>query len=140
MELISGAHIKYQMVYHLEWTPKCRYEIFRKEKYRYDYENILRIIARRWHFEILELAIMPDHVHIVVSVPPSISASKALQILKGGSSYEFFHLHPIFRLRYPKGHLLSAGKFCRTVGNVDLETTRDYVRSQAQQLTLLSFS
>lgn len=82
---------------------------------------------------------MPDHVHMVVAVPPSISLSKALQLLKGGSSYEFFHLHPEFRLRYPKGHLLSPGKFCRSIGDVDLETTKNYVREQAGQSTLQNF-
>lgn len=140
VELVSGAHIKYQLVYHLQWVPKCRYKIFRKEKYRHDYEVILRILAKRYGFEIVELAVMPDHVHIVVMAPPSFSVSKILQILKGGSSYEFFHLHPEFRLRYPKGHLFSPGKFCRSVGSVDLKATTEYVRNQTKQTTLQIFS
>lgn len=140
MELVSGAHIKYQVVYHLQWVPKYRYKIFRKEKYRYDYENVVRLVAKRNRLEILEFAVMPDHVHIVVAAPASISPSRALQLLKGGSSYDFFHLHPEFRLRYPKGHLFSPGKFCRSVGNVDLETTKKYVRDQAQQTSLKDFS
>jgi putative transposase len=139
MELVSGAHIKYQVVYHLQWIPKCRYRIFRKEKYRYDYENILRLVARRHLMEIIELAVMPDHVHVVVSAHPTMSPSKALQLLKGGSSYDFFHLHPEFRLRYLKGHLFAPGKFCRSVGDVDLKTTANYVRNQAQQATLTDF-
>jgi putative transposase len=140
MELVSGAYIKYQLVYHLEWVSKYRYKIFRKERYRYDYDTILRIIAQRHHFEVLELDVMSDHVYMVVAVPPSISLSKALQLLKGGSSYEFFHLHPEFRLRYKTGHLLSPGKFCRSVGDVDLETTKNYVKEQAGQSTLQDFS
>ncbi len=140
MELVSGAHIKYQLVYHLQWIPKCRYKIFRREKYRYDYENILRLVARRHRMEVIEVAVMSDHVHVVVSAHPTISPSKALQLLKGGSSYDFFHLHPEFRLRYPKGHLLAPGKFCRSVGDVDLEKTRSYVREQAGQTTLAGFS
>ncbi len=139
MELVSGAHIKYQLVYHLQWIPKYRFKIFRQEKFRYDYENILRLVARRHGMEIIEAAVMPDHVHVVVSAPPTISPSKALQLLKGGSSFDFFHLHPIFRLRYPKGHLLAPGKFCRSVGDVDLETTKNYVRNQVQQATLGDF-
>jgi len=139
MELVSGAHIKYQLFYHLEWTPKCRYKIFQQEKYKYDYEEILKIVARRHGIDIKEMAVMPDHIHLLVSAPPSMSASKALNLLKGGSSHDFFHLHPIFRKRYPRGHLLSAGKFCRSVGDVDFETTRDYVREQAQQATLDPF-
>ncbi len=139
MELVSGAHIKYQLVYHLQWIPKCRFKIFRQERYRYDYENILKIVARRHGMKILEHAIMPDHVHVVVAAPPTLSVSMALQLLKGGSSYDFFHLHPEFRLRYPKGHLFAPGKFCRSVGSVDLETTKKYVRDQALQSRLGDF-
>lgn len=139
MELVSGAHIKYQMFYHLEWTPKCRYKIFRQEKYKYDYENILKIVARRHGIRIMEMAVMPEHIHLLVSVPPSMSASKVLNLLKGGSSHDFFQLHPEFRLRYKRGHLLSAGKFCRTVGDVDFETTKNYVRDQVKQSKLVRF-
>ena len=139
MELVSGAHIKYQMVYHLQWVPKYRYKIFGKEKYRYDYENILHIVAKRHSMQILELAVMPDHVHAVVSCNAWMPAPKALALLKGASSYDFFHLHPEFRLRYPQGHLFSPGKFCRSVGDVDLEKTKNYVREQAQQATLMGF-
>ena len=139
MELVSGAHIKYQLVYHFERAPKYRYNIFRRDVYRYDYENCLQLVARRHGMTIIQMAVMPDHVHVVISVPPSMSVSKALQLLKGGSSYDFFHLHPEFRLRYMKGHLLSEGKFCRSVGDVDLEATKEYVRKQAEQATLGSF-
>ena len=139
MECESGAHIKYQLVYHLVWIPKYRYQIFTKEKYRYDYEVILRILCQRHGFQIQELAVMPDHIHLLVCVPPSVSLSKALQLIKGGSSHEFFHLHPEFRLRFRKGHLFGPGKFCRSVGSVDLETTTEYVKKQKEQTTLNSF-
>jgi len=139
MECESGAHIKYQLVYHLVWIPKYRYQIFKKEKYRYDYEVILHILCKRHGFQILELAVMPDHIHLVVAVPPTVSLSRALQLIKGGSSFQFFQLHPEFRMRYPKGHLFGPGKFCRSVGNVDLETTQEYVKKQKEQMTLISF-
>ena len=130
MDLNSGAHIKYQMLYHLEWCPKYRYNIFGKEMYRQDYEFCLELVAARHGIQIIEMAVNPEHVHLLVSAPPTMSVSQALQFLKGGSSFEFMHLHEEFRLRYPKGHLLSPGKFCRTVGDVDFETTKDYIRNQ----------
>ncbi|MGI0141844.1 MAG: IS200/IS605 family transposase, partial [Candidatus Micrarchaeales archaeon] len=105
MDLVSGTHIKYQLVYHLQWVPKYRFKIFWNEVYRYDYDTIVRITARRHNIGIIELTVMPDHVHAVVSIPPTMSVSRAAQLLKGASSYEFMNLHPEMRKRYQKGHL-----------------------------------
>ena len=139
-ELVSGAHIKYQATYHLQWVTKYRYKIFQKEKYRYDYENILRVLARVNRIELLEIAVMPYHIHVITPFSPTFSISKIFWILKGISSRQFFLLHPEFKLRYPKGHLFSPGKFARTVGSVDLATTRKYVKDQALQKTLVDFN
>jgi REP element-mobilizing transposase RayT len=67
---------------------------------------------------------MPNHIHLIVDVPPTMSVSEALRLLKGGPSYELFKEKPNFRKRYPRGHLWSPGKFYRTVGDTDIETTR----------------
>ena len=129
-DLVSGAHSVFQCAYHIEWCPKYRFNVFRKEGHKEDMESILQNIAREHDMQIEELAVMPDHVHIVVHVKPNISLAKATQLLKGRSSYEFFKKHPNMRLRYRKGHLWSRGKFYRSVGSVDLETTKQYVRNQ----------
>ena len=141
-DLSSIGHAKGQWTYHIEWCPKYRYNAFRKESNKKDMESILGEIATEYKMSFLELAVMPDHVHVVVQVPPEMSLSKAAQLLKGRSSYEFFRKHPNMRLRYPKGHLWSRGKFYRTVGDVDLETTRSYVRRQddIHQMKLTSFT
>ena len=136
-ELISGAHIKYQAVYHMQWVTKYRYKVFRKEKYKYDYENILYLLAKRYGLKLLDVAVMADHIHVVASFSSSFSVSKVFHILKGASSREFFLLHPEFRLRYPRGHLFSSGKFFRTVSDVDLKTIRKYVQDQILQKNLL---
>ena len=60
----------------------------------------------------------------------NLSASKTLQILKGGSSYLFFKYKEKTRLRYPKGHLWSRGKFASSVGFVQLDVVQNYVRNQ----------
>lgn len=73
---------------------------------------------------------MPDHVHLIAGIPPTMSVSDALRILKGGSAYELFRAKPNFRKRYPKGHFWSSGKFYRSIGDADLEITRNYVRNQ----------
>ena len=128
--LNSVGHAKGQWVYHIEWCPKYRYSLFGKESHKIDMESILRKIVVDYGMKLLELAVMPDHFHTVVEVPPSMSLGKASNLLKGRSAYEFFRKHPNMRLRYPKGHLWGLGKFYRTTGTVDLEKTRWYVRNQ----------
>ena len=76
MNLVSGAHIKYQVVYHLQWCPKYRYNAFRKDVYSYDYEWCVRTVAM-WHgIQIIELSVLPDHIHAMVSAPPDMAPSK----------------------------------------------------------------
>ena len=129
-DLVSGAHALFQCVYHIEWCPKYRFNVLRKQSHRGDMEKILRKIAEEKDMRIEELAVMPDHVHVVVHVKPSMSLGRATQLLKGGSSYEMFRKHPNLRLRYRGGHYWSPGKFYRSVGSVDLEKTKQYVREQ----------
>ena len=129
-DLVSGAHSVFQCVYHIEWCPKYRFNVFRKEGSKNDMEAILQQTAAEHDMKIEELAVMPDHVHMVVHVKPGISLAKATNLLKGRSSYEYFKKHPNLRYRYRKGHMWSRGKFYRSVGSVDLQTTKEYVRNQ----------
>ena len=141
--LVSFSHAKGQLTYHLEWAPKYRYNMFRQEKYIKLCEEILREVADRHGIAIRELSVMPDHVHTIVDIPPAMSVSKALNLLKGASAYELFRRQPKFRLRYTQGHFWSAGKFYRSIGDTDLKTTAEYVRNQRQmhphQTTLMRF-
>jgi putative transposase len=129
-DLVSGAHSVFQCVYHIEWCPKYRFNVLGKPSHKEDMEAILQNIATEHDMQIEELAVMPDHVHIVVHVQPSVSLAYATQLLKGRSSYEFFKKHPNLRKRYWDGHFWSKGKFYRSVGSVDLKTTKEYVKNQ----------
>ena len=129
-DLTSGAHALFQCVYHIEWCPKYRFNVLRKQSHREDLEVILKKIAKEKGMRIEELAVMSDHVHVVVHVKPSMSLGKATQLLKGRSSFEMFRKHPNLRKRYWSGHYWSPGKFYRSVGSVDLKTTKTYVREQ----------
>jgi len=111
--------------------------MFKQEENKKLCEEILREVAKRHKINITELSVMPDHIHTVVGIPPTMSVSKALQLLKGASSRELFRRKPNFRLRYPKGHLWSPGKFYRSVGDTDAETAIQYVRDQRLQQTSL---
>jgi len=130
MELVSGRHSKVQNLYHLEWCPKYRYNMFRDEGNKKLCEDILHEIAERHGIGIFELSVMPDHIHIVVQLPPTMSVSQALHLLKGALSYELFRRQPLFRFRYARGSFWSPGKFYRSVGDTDTATVLEYVRNQ----------
>jgi len=138
MDLISSSHSIGQNLYHLEWCPKYRYNMFKQEENKKLCEEILHEVAKRHKIEITELSVMPDHIHTVVGIPPTMSVSKALQLLKGASSREIFRRKPHFRCRYSEGHFWSPGKFYRSVGDADMDTVLQYVRNQRLQQTSLN--
>ena len=140
MVMNSYKHGVYQNIFHLVWQTKYRYKMLRQDKYRLEIRQILEETAARHKIHFVELAVLSDHVHSLADCPPSMSQTKALNLLKGASSHEFFERHPNFRLRYPKGHFWSPGKGGRTVGDVDQETVIDYVRRQAEQTSLTDFT
>jgi len=113
-----------------EGCPKYRYKIFRKIYYKNLYTICLMEAAKRHQIAFYELNVQPDHIHGVATLPRTMSISRAEQLLKGFASYLFFRLAPEMRLRYPKGHLVSPGKFDTTVGFTDLDTQIAYVRNQ----------
>ena len=121
-----------KIMLHLEWCTKYRYKMFGKIKYKNLIEACIRRSASRNKIKIIEIDIQPEHVHCIVEVDFSTSVSKALQILKGGSSKLFFEFHERARLRYPRGHLWSRGKFATSVGFVQFETVQNYVRNQSE--------
>ena len=82
MELISGSHSVGQNLYHLEWCPKYRYKMFIKEENKKLCEEILKEVAERHKMKIEELSVMLDHIHVVVGIPPTMSVSQALHLLK----------------------------------------------------------
>ena len=84
-------------------------------------EGCIRNVCNKHDIKILVVNVMPEHVHLVVKTSININPDKILQLIKGGSSYLFFRHHPKAKLRYPRGHLWSKGKFMASVGFTDLE-------------------
>jgi putative transposase len=120
-----------QNAYHLVWKPKYAKDPFKFDLVRKDCEQFLNEIAQQYFFEIYELKVMPDHIHLFVEIPPTVSVSKALQLFKGISSFKLFRKHPWLRNHFRSGHFWSPGKFFRSVGNVTAETIQHYI-SQSQ--------
>jgi putative transposase len=122
-------------MWHFEWCTKYRYKMFGKQEYLILINACIRRAASTHEIKIIELSVQPEHVHCVVGIKLNMSPSYAVQILKGVSSRLFFKHHERARLRYPKGHLWSPGKFASSIGFIQLETAKSYVRNQDEHHT-----
>ena len=142
LEMKRYAHKVGVNVHHLEWCTKYRYEMFKQDKYKKLAEEILYETAERHKMLVRELGVMPEHVHVSVECPPSMSQSKALQLLKGNLSYQLFRKQPKFRLRYPQGHFFSPGACANSTGYTTVDVIDNYVRNQQDihQLSLTTFT
>jgi len=127
------AHGVGTLMFHLQWCTKYRYKMFRKPETAKLLEACIRRAASRNGIKIIELNVQPEHVHCIVLVKFSLSVSKVLQILRGGSAKLFFEHKEKARLRYPRGHLWSRGKFASSVGFVEFGVVQNYVRSQDER-------
>ncbi|MBU2617013.1 MAG: IS200/IS605 family transposase [Nanoarchaeota archaeon] len=119
-----------KIMMHLEWCTKYRYKMFRKLEYQNLVSACIRRAASLHQIKIIELNVQSEHVHCIVNFEFTLSASKVLQILKGLSAKLFFEHHKKARLRYPRGHLWSRGKFASSVGFVQLDVVQNYIRTQ----------
>jgi len=117
-------------MWHFEWCTKYRYKMFAKEEQRNLITACIRRAASMHEIKIIELNVQPEHVHCVVGISLTMTPVKALQILKGVSARLFFMANQKAKLRYPKGHLWSPGKFAASLGFIQLDVAKDYVRNQ----------
>ncbi len=98
-------------------------------QYRKDLGKILRELCRYKGVEILEGHLMPDHVHILVSIPPKIAISSFMGYLKGNSALMMFEKHGNLKYKFGNRYFWSEGYYVSTVG-LNEQTIRKYIREQ----------
>ena len=126
------AHVVYQCAYHIVWCPKYRYRVLRGNVAKFVEQNI-RALCEWKRAEVLELSVQEDHVHLVVSVPPKVSISELLGILKGKTAIKLLKSYPGMREKpYWGNHFWSRGYCVSTIG-LDEEKIRRYVKFQEQR-------
>lgn len=119
--------------YHIVWIPKYRKAILGNDKTKKFLEEILRGQAesREWH--VLALEIMPDHIHIFLSVPPTVPVSDVVKQLKGNSATQlrriFPHLKEIIR-----DHLWARGYYVSTAGFISQDKVQKYIDEQQKHI------
>mgnify|MGYP001566742699 FL=1 len=121
--------------WHIVFATKYRYKMLAKFKQKNIAEASIRKAAYRHGIHIHQISVMPDHVHMLVTLPHGMTDSRALMLLKGGSAYHFFKNHENSRLRLPRGHLWSAGGCATTVGYNELSTVEQYIKNQVIEHT-----
>ena len=100
-------------------------------KLRKDVGEILGKVCKIEGVTILKAATLPEHVHMYVSIPPKLNVSKTIGRIKGKSALMIFDRHPEYRDRNNR-HFWARGYCCETVGNVNEETIKQYIRKKRE--------
>ena len=134
MELQRNRHHVYRLMYHFIWIPKYRHKVF-VEPYRKAMKAIILKVGYDYDFDIQELEIPEDHIHMVIRGEPKLAPSQVMQVIKSISAREFFKLYPDIKRRYIwGGKLWTQSYFVETIGNANEETIRRYVQNQRIEL------
>ena len=120
----------YSLNYHMVWVTKYRKEIFDTEMKQNALKQIILSEASDHEIDIQELEIMPDHVHLLFSIPPKLSISNVARILKGRSAYLYFQQFPETKSSLWGGHLWSGSYFVSSTGSVTLDIIKEYIQNQ----------
>ena len=123
------SHSLYECKYHVVFCPKYRYKILDTEVAQYMTQKLYDLCGQKKGVEILELNVQPDHVHIVLSIPPKYAVSQVIGFLKGKTALGAFDRFPELRKRYWGQHVWSRGYCVSSVG-LDEERIRKYVKWQ----------
>ena len=127
----SLSHTKWNCKYHIVFCPKYRrQEIYGKIKE--DIGKILRKLCEAKGVEIIEAEACPDHIHMLVSIPPHLSVAQFMGYLKGKSSLMIFDKHANLKYKYGNRHFWCRGYYVDTVGRNEKKIA-EYVRNQLQE-------
>ena len=124
------AHTSWRCKYHIVFAPKYR----RKEiygMYRVEIGKMIRILCQRKGINIVEAELCPDHIHMLVEIPPKYSVSQIVGYLKGKSSLMIFDKFANLKYRYGNRHFWCRGYYVDTVGKNEKKIA-EYIRTQLQ--------
>jgi putative transposase len=130
MDNSSLAHTKWNCKYHIVFAPKYRRQVI-YGKIKADIGIILRKLCERKDVEIYEASACPDHIHMLVSIPPKLSVSQFMGYLKGKSSLMIFDRHANLKYKYGNRQFWCTGYYVDTVGR-NKKVIEDYIRNQIQ--------
>ena len=127
----SLSHTTWNCKYHIVFAPKYRRQVI-YGKIKGDIGNILRKLCEWKGVEIIEAEACPDHIHMLVMIPPKISISSFMGYLKGKSSLMIFDKHANLKYKYGNREFWCRGYYVDTVGK-NKKAIAEYIRNQLQE-------
>jgi len=130
-EVESLSHTKWECKYHVVWIPKYRKKSLYGELRRY-LGSTFRELAMQRESRVIEGHLLPDHVHVLISIPPKYAVAQVVGYLKGKSAIHIARTYMGRKKNFTGQHFWARGYFVSTVGT-DEETIREYIRQQEQE-------
>ena len=128
MDKNTLSHTRWECKYHIVFAPKYRRKVI-YGKIREDICEILSSLCKRKGVEIIEAEWCPDHIHMFVRIPPSMSVSSFMGYLKGKSALMMFDKHANLKYKFGNRHFWAEGYYVSTVG-LNEATIRKYIQEQ----------
>ena len=126
MEYRTGPHTKYKIEYHFVWITKYRYHVLTAD-IAVRLRELVRQVCTSLDIEIIRGVVSKDHVHILISAPPTYSPSEIMRRIKGRTSSKIFDEFPHLKKRYWGRHFWARGYFCVTAGELTKEMIAEYL-------------
>ena len=130
-ELKHTAHSSYRCEYHVVFAPKYRRKVVYGELKK-DIGEILRKLCNEMKVEIIEAEACPDHIHMLVSIPPYMSVAQFVGTLKSKSALMIFDRHANLKYKYGNRHFWCRGYYVDTVGKNE-KMIKEYIRNQLEE-------
>ena len=127
----SLAHTKWNCKYHIVFAPKYRRKVFFGQK-RFEIGGIIRELSRWKGVELLSAEACPDHIHILVAIPPKMSVSSFMGFLKGKSSLMIYEKWGNMKFKYRNRQFWCRGYYVDTVGKNEKKIA-EYISNQLKQ-------
>lgn len=130
-EIRELLHLKYRCQYHIVFSPKYRRKVIYGEL-RKEIGEIIRKLCNEKKVELIEAEACPDHIHMLVSIPPYLSVVQFMGYLKSKSALMIFDRHANLKYKYGRRNFWSRGYFVDTVGKNE-KVIKEYIRDQLEE-------
>ena len=127
----SLSHSKWNCKYHIVFAPKYRRQVI-YGKIKADIGKILRTLCEQKKVNIIEAEACPDHIHMLVEIPPNISVAQFMGYLKGKSALMIFDRHANLKYKYGNRHFWCRGYYVDTVGK-NKKAIEEYIKNQLSE-------
>lgn len=123
----ANSSIVFDCKYHVVWCPKYRRSVL-VDGVDVDLKQIIQDVCQETNAELIEVEVMPDHIHVLIACDPQFGINRLIKLIKGRSSNILRKKHPWLKSRLPC--LWTSSYFVSTVGNMSLATIKRYIENQ----------